>query len=206
MTFVIAHRGSSSRARENTLAAFDAAADLGAPWVELDVRAAADGVPIVVHDQPPAAAAADRPRWMPTLAEALERCAARGLGVVVEVKEVGIARTTSEMLAGLDQPLVVSSFHPMALRDVDAVDRALLVAPGADGADAIRVAVDLGCVALHPHGSLVTAELVDRCRTAGLDVVAWTVNERRHLEKMRDLAVAAVITDDVALAREVLGS
>jgi glycerophosphoryl diester phosphodiesterase len=47
---VIAHRGSSSEAPENTLAAFEAAVRTGADAIELDVRLTADGEPVVIHD------------------------------------------------------------------------------------------------------------------------------------------------------------
>jgi len=47
---IIAHRGASSHAPENTLAAFRAAIDSGADGVEFDVQLAADGVPVVIHD------------------------------------------------------------------------------------------------------------------------------------------------------------
>jgi glycerophosphoryl diester phosphodiesterase len=47
---VIAHRGSSSEAPENTLPAFEAAVRRGADAIELDVRLTADGAPVVLHD------------------------------------------------------------------------------------------------------------------------------------------------------------
>jgi len=47
---IIAHRGDSAHAPENTLAAFQMAIDAGAEGVEFDVRLAADGVPVVIHD------------------------------------------------------------------------------------------------------------------------------------------------------------
>jgi len=47
---VIAHRGYSAAAPENTLAAFEAALRTGSDLLELDVRLDADGVPVVVHD------------------------------------------------------------------------------------------------------------------------------------------------------------
>jgi glycerophosphoryl diester phosphodiesterase len=47
---IIAHRGSSALAPENTLAAFARAFDEGADGIELDVRLASDGVPVVIHD------------------------------------------------------------------------------------------------------------------------------------------------------------
>ena len=48
---VIAHRGSSGRAPENTMAAFRRAVWEGAEMIELDVRAARDGELVVHHDR-----------------------------------------------------------------------------------------------------------------------------------------------------------
>jgi glycerophosphoryl diester phosphodiesterase len=47
---IIAHRGASGLAPENTMASFGLAADLGAEAFELDLRLAGDGVPVVCHD------------------------------------------------------------------------------------------------------------------------------------------------------------
>ena len=47
---VIAHRGASGQYPENTLVAFRAAADAGAPYFELDVHMTRDGVVVVSHD------------------------------------------------------------------------------------------------------------------------------------------------------------
>ena len=47
---IIGHRGASSHAPENTLAAFKMAIDAGADGIEFDVQLASDGVPIVIHD------------------------------------------------------------------------------------------------------------------------------------------------------------
>jgi glycerophosphoryl diester phosphodiesterase len=48
--FIIAHRGASAAAPQNTLAAFRRALELGADGVELDVRLSADGIPVVIHN------------------------------------------------------------------------------------------------------------------------------------------------------------
>jgi glycerophosphoryl diester phosphodiesterase len=47
---VIAHRGACTRAPENTLQAFELALSEGAEALELDVRLARDGAPVVIHD------------------------------------------------------------------------------------------------------------------------------------------------------------
>lgn len=47
---VVAHRGSSGTAPQNTLAAFEAAVAAGARVLEIDLHLSADGVPVVMHD------------------------------------------------------------------------------------------------------------------------------------------------------------
>ena len=47
---IFAHRGASSLAPENTIAAFSKAMEVGARWFEFDVDAAGDGTLIVIHD------------------------------------------------------------------------------------------------------------------------------------------------------------
>jgi glycerophosphoryl diester phosphodiesterase len=47
---IIAHRGYSARAPENTLAALDAALEAGVDAVEFDLRTAACGTPVLFHD------------------------------------------------------------------------------------------------------------------------------------------------------------
>ena len=91
MTLVVAHRGASAAAAENTLPAFRLARELGADWVELDARRTADGVVVVHHDahlpdgRILAELTADElPESVPNLAEALEEC--DGMGVNVEIK------------------------------------------------------------------------------------------------------------------------
>ncbi len=49
--YLVAHRGGAGLWPENTLAAFDGAAGLGADAVELDVRLTADGEVVVFHDE-----------------------------------------------------------------------------------------------------------------------------------------------------------
>jgi glycerophosphoryl diester phosphodiesterase len=47
---IIAHRGASGLAPENTMAAFRRAVELGADWIELDVHQTSDNRIVVLHD------------------------------------------------------------------------------------------------------------------------------------------------------------
>lgn len=108
---VIAHRGASGHAPENTLAALRKAAELGAIWVEFDVMLSRDGWPVLMHDDDLARTTdgrgplaemslsqlreLDAGRWfskvfagerIPTLKEALAALAELGLGANIEIK------------------------------------------------------------------------------------------------------------------------
>jgi len=50
MNQIIAHRGASAYAPENTMAAFNQALNLGCRFVEFDVMLSADGHPFIFHD------------------------------------------------------------------------------------------------------------------------------------------------------------
>ncbi len=108
---IIAHRGASGSAPENTLAAFRKAIEVGADWLELDVCTSRDGEIVVIHDD-----ILDRttsgsgkvrdhtlkelkrldagtwfgPRFagemIPTLAEVIALAKADGVGLVIEMK------------------------------------------------------------------------------------------------------------------------
>ena len=109
---VIAHRGASAYAPENTLAAFKLARELNADWFELDCTFTKDGHIIVIHDDdterttsvPGEVAkmtlaelkALDAGAWkgpefagerLPTLAEALDLAKSLQIGVYVEIKD-----------------------------------------------------------------------------------------------------------------------
>ena len=47
---VIGHRGAAAAAPENTLASLRKAKELGATWVEFDVKLTRDGHPVLFHD------------------------------------------------------------------------------------------------------------------------------------------------------------
>jgi glycerophosphoryl diester phosphodiesterase len=224
MIDVFAHRGLHVLERENTLAAFAAAVELGVEGVELDVRRTLDGVLVVHHDpgvDSRAIAQSERsalPAYVPTLGEALESL--RGVKVNVEIKngrgasevfdedgelarqvlkaieESGRAETVSVSCFDLGTCVYARSFN----RGIDVAWLLWDVAVG----DALVQAHLLGLNAVNPHFSTVDDEVVTRARDLHLDVNVWTVNAEEDLERMVALDVACIITDDPALAREVV--
>jgi glycerophosphoryl diester phosphodiesterase len=224
---LLAHRGSPAAGiAENSLAAFLRAADLGADGVELDARSTADGAVVVHHDPvvPGAGPVADLPvgrlpDHVPLLAEVL--AALHGLLVNVEVKNLpgepgfdpddGTARAVvglvrDDAAAGR---VVVSSFWTPALQAVRALDPdlpvGLLTPSWMEPEAALEAARVLGADALHAAHPTVGPALVEAAHRAGIEVCAWTATTPRDLRRMVGAGVDTVITDDVAVARAVLG-
>lgn len=50
-TKIIAHRGASKLAPENTMYAFELAYNLGAEGIETDVQLTKDNIPVLIHDE-----------------------------------------------------------------------------------------------------------------------------------------------------------
>jgi glycerophosphoryl diester phosphodiesterase len=222
VTFVIAHRGASRVERENTVAAFRRAAELGAEMVELDVRRSADGVLVVHHDARvedgralSSTAAADLPAWLPTLEAALDACA--GMAVNIEIKnnpaEPGFEadRALSDDVAavvtagGDTDRILVSSFDRPSLdrlRAVAAPPIATAWLVTVPPADVVQTLVAGGHQALHPWWQAVDPSLVDRCHAAGLAVNVWTCDDPDAMARLAGWGVDGICTNvpDVAVA------
>ena len=220
-TAVIAHRGASRAERENTVAAFRRAADLGSDAVELDVRRTVDGV-LVVHHNPhldelgliAASRVGDLPDHVPTLGAALDACA--GMWVNVEIKndpneadfdpDDSIAdETIAHLLArGEDDRWLISCFR------IETVDRCRALAPSIRTAwlcsgippDTPALLRERGHSALHPWVGLVTPDDIDACHAAGIEVNTWTCDDPARMAELIEWGIDGICTNvpDVALA------
>jgi glycerophosphoryl diester phosphodiesterase len=50
-------------------------------------------------------------------------------------------------------------------------------------------------VSIHVQSDVVSRELVNRARAAGLDLYAWTVNEVAEMEKLISWGVKGIVSD-----------
>lgn len=219
---VYAHRGASAAEPENTIAAFRRAVAMGADGVELDVRRAAGGALVVHHDAhlPDGRAivgltAADLPEHVPLLDAALDACA--GVVVNVEIKNLQgdpdfdpddeLVRPVLDACRGHD--VLISSFN---LRTIDRCHRqepdvptAYLAMVPPDREVAGRLVARCrrhGHSVLHPHHAGVTDHLLDLCRSQGIQVNTWTVDDPERMRALAALGVHGIVTNvpDVALA------
>lgn len=217
---VIAHRGASAEARENTLEAFERAIAIGADMVEFDVRRTRDGELVAIHDAsvggiPVRAltraeiATSSAGALPPLLAEIVELTAGRA-GLDVELKEDGYVEHVLRVLAaGHPGPLVVTSFLDAVVAQVKRLapetSAGLLLGIGRPArplrtrlSELYPVERARRCQAdfLAPHFAFTRLGLLGRAAQAQLPVFVWTVNHDAGLRQMiGDERVAAVITD-----------
>lgn len=213
----LAHRGDARRGPENSLAALLAgAAHPRSDGVEFDVRLAADGIPVVIHDPTldrvqgvrgrvdGLTAAALAAHGVPALADVLAALPP-GAFLDVELKGRDHGPATAAVLAAGrgERPAraIVSSFDAPALAAMAALLPAWPRWLNADdlGPATLAGARDLGCVAVAVHRLAVTPARVRAARAAGLEVAAWTVVRPAPLARLAAAGVTAVCVEGAAL-------
>lgn len=230
---IIAHRGFSAIAPENTLAAFEIAIARGASSIEFDIQLSADSIPVIFHD-----ATLDRitgvsgkvretnlselqtldvGTWfshefsgqkIPRLDAALAILKNVDKFLYFDVKphcewsdsEVAdFVKTLRD--AGIPEKCVITSFNDKFLEQVRQIcdDLAIghivanLEAYKSQLAQAVvkgdRLISSLYRVLLENPG------LIAESRSQGVDIVAWTVDDREDMQKLLDLGITRIVTN-----------
>lgn len=228
-----AHRGASAHAPENTLEAFELARTAGADGIELDVRLDRDGNVVVFHDRDlqrlcgrpgciEELSAAERKELrvggaaVPTLEEVFHVLGDLELNVEIKANRPGrnaaLVEATANVIrrSGRADQVLVSSFDPFSLLQFyrHLPDIALAFLFGADQTLPIRkgwLGRAMGATVLHPEHTLCTADNVKAWHTSGRPVNAWTVDDPLELQRLNELGVDGVFTNDPARALKVLG-
>jgi glycerophosphoryl diester phosphodiesterase len=198
---LIAHRGASRERPENTLLAFERAIELGADGVEFDLHLHADGVIRIHHDPLPV------PPHAPTLASVLTLLGGAGRAAYCELKGPG---TASGALAAISASGGNGAVHAFDHRQIaEARQLAPEIPRGVlESSYPVKPLAALEMVGgrdLWQHRGYIDVALVTAAHTAGARVIAWTVNAPAEIERFAAMRVDAICTDDIALARSVLG-
>jgi glycerophosphoryl diester phosphodiesterase len=225
VTVVIAHRGASKAAKENTLSAFRMASTMGAEWVELDVRRTQDGA-LAIHHDPYLGdgrvicdtAATDLPRDVANLDSALDACV--GMGVNIEIKnfpgeidfdpEESLVAPVVELVRqrGDVERVLVSCFH------LPTLDRVRQLAPEIRtawlvekvSAGMLDTLVEHGHRVLHPWVKRVDRALLTECQRRGIEVNTWTCDDPNRMDELIEWGIDGICTNVPDVARRVIDS
>lgn len=229
---VIAHRGASAAAPENSLAAFRLAVEQGTDWVELDVQESSDGEVLVVHDsdlmkiggspmkiwEHDAATlrtidigSRKGPQFagerLPTLAEALAVCKGRAR-VIVELKSYGHDERLEERIAAIVERAGMQDDCIFMSLDHDMVRTMKRLRPSSRCGLLVAKAIgDLGAQEsdfLAVEARMATRSFVRRMHRSGKEVYVWTVNDPAWMLAAMSRGVDGLITDKPDIARRVV--
>jgi len=230
-----AHRGAQDVAPENTMAAFQGAADLGYPVLETDIQTSRDGTLYTFHDDD-LQRLTGKPRAIGELTDSeIATLRINGTHEIPRLADVFEAFPTA--LFNLDAK-VGAAAEPLgqliqqmnrqdqvcigAFRDrrINAVLRVLGpqtchglgLGLGAAFYLSARIGLPLRfraqCVQLpmHYHGiDLVTPQTIAHARRLGLKLHVWTVNDAPTMRHLIALGVDGIMTDNCALLKHELG-
>lgn len=229
--YVIAHRGASGHAPENTMASFRRAVEFGARFIETDLQLTRDARVIAMHDLEydrttsgkgeihllpfKEVRALDAGSWfgdregksytgekVPVLEEILDFAKENDVIFYLEIKsgqawgiEHVVVATLRDRNAGAR--VVIISFDPAALDSVHRLDSTMMTGLLCEipSGDLVERTVRAGARQLVARGDLITTAVTEKAHRAGLQVVAWTINEAEQMRRMIDAGVDGIITD-----------
>jgi glycerophosphoryl diester phosphodiesterase len=231
---IIAHRGASGAAPENTLSSIRQAMADGADWVEIDVQETADGEVVVIHDSDfmklagvnrsvseatmEQIANIDIGSWfapeyaderVPRLADVLAEVKGRGK-LIVELKYYGHDQQLEQRVidlieaAGMQDDTMIMSLKYTGIKKVRMLRPDWTI--GLLSARAIGDLTRLDADFLAVNLALARPALIESAHAAGKNFYVWTVNDALAMSQMVSLGVDGIITDEPALGREVLAA
>ena len=223
-TLTIAHRGASGLAPQNTLSAFQLAIDIGADFVELDVRKSIDDSLMVIHDATVNATtngtgnvsdksynelkSLDAGSWfspafigeqIPSLYEVLTLANLNGVQVCVEIKQSGIEAAVISMIQSLNMidDVIIFSFSLSELQTIKLMVPSIRVC----FLDALISQTDI--VNLNNiggeyvgSGTIPLMDDIEYARGLSVSYFTWTINNPDQMQKLMSKGIAGIITDD----------
>ncbi|MCI7771754.1 MAG: glycerophosphoryl diester phosphodiesterase membrane domain-containing protein [Eubacterium sp.] len=234
-TKVMAHRGASTEAPENTMAAFQKAIDDMADYIELDVQLTNNGEVIVMHDSNAYRTTGvdanivnmtykevktlDAGSWfsdeyvgenVPSLKEVLELTQGK-IKLNIELKPAdngtALAKNTVRLIEkyNMVNDCVITSFSESALKAVKTYNQEIKV--GYILSAAYGDFYDMKNVDFFSvNAAFLSKRTIDAIHNSGKQVYAWTVNNKEAIKNLTNKGVDGIITDNPVLARETIYS
>jgi myo-inositol-1(or 4)-monophosphatase len=216
-----AHRGDSSRFRENTLPALRSAIAEGAEFVEIDVRLTADGAVVVLHDPTldrlwersapiagttlaEVAALGDPDHRPPLLSEALALFEGSAATLLIDIDDASFAEP-AHVVASASTASVAwcGDLEGMrAIRRRDPAARIWLPWDSATPPTAARLA-ELSPERVNSDVVVMTADLVREIHALGCAVTVWTVDDEFTMRWAIGIGVDTITTNQLARLQRV---
>ncbi|MBN2653674.1 MAG: glycerophosphodiester phosphodiesterase [Nitrospirae bacterium] len=213
MFLKVGHRGARAYETENSLTSFQKATDMGANAIEFDVRAAADGTPVVFHDEDLkrvfgiddvirnidfATLKKITDNKIPSLQEALDFIGKKVQKIIIELKETGLEDKVIKVVnkLGISSHVIIVSFHEDALKSVRMLDSS--VETGliyAKHKNPVAAALELKAQYLIALYKLIHTKNIETAHKHGLKIIVWTINTKEEADAFKAKGVDGIASD-----------
>lgn len=223
---LVAHRGASKIAPENTLKSFQKGIELQADYVEFDTHLSKDGEIVIMHDETTTRTTGVKGviaemtleelkqldcgegEKIPTLSE-LIKIAKGKIGLQLEIKSKGQTTKIVELLRKSDliDSTIISSFDHGELLEVQKIEPKIKLASLALGAkkkSLINEAVEHKFHAIHPFYKFVNEKFIEMAHQNNIKINTWTVDSKNKMKSLIEMGIDGIITNDVAAAKEII--
>ncbi len=233
MIKVTSHRGFSNDVPENTIPAIEKSMEEQADYVEIDVRQTMDGELVLLHDENlkrttglnkniwnveyNEISSLDAGSWMdesfagtkiPTLREVFELCKGQiniNLDLKYDKQMDGLEERVVKLIEEYDMEnqCVISSSSLKLLENVKELNTKIRT-----GYITYRIEPKLyesdNIDFFSINNYFISEKLLKSVHEHGKEIHVWTVNTKSELERMKNLGVDNIITDDPSYAKEIL--
>jgi len=221
---VVAHRGASSLAPENTLAAVNKALELGADGVEIDVRLTKDGEVVLIHDSSLMRTAGDpgeiweytleelarfevgswfgeefRGEPIPTLIQVIRAVKGRillNIEIKVSREEPALAQKVADIIRRekMRKKCLVTSFDRKTVEAIKEIDPRIRTG-FIFGRNYPEDVFEGNWDLLSCNSSVVDSEFVAQAREQNKKIHVWTVDDQEEMRRLIGLGVDGIITN-----------
>ena len=208
---IIAHRGASAYAPENTLDSFKKALSMGARAIECDVRMSKDKKLVVIHDETidrttkgkgfvrDFSAEELKKHSIPELKELLELMKNKDILLLIEIKEPGTEKQVINLLKDerMETRSAIVSFYPEVIEKAKKLDnkiRAGLIFSRISGKE-IETAIKIKADWILPRRSLIDKEIIAEAHDEGIKVYTWTIDDKEEAKKAIELGLDGIASN-----------
>jgi glycerophosphoryl diester phosphodiesterase len=231
---IVAHRGASNIAPENTMKAFRKAIELNADYIELDVRESKDGYLVISHEgdifKTTGQHGLIKDMTLDELRKLdfgegeqiplLEEVVKLSKGIInlnCEIKVENVGKKALKLLRDADMlgSTIISSFKHDELLKIQKLSSDIKLAslveiePGfiiswSDKKSMIEFAARNKFYSINPFYSMVDKDFIEYCRKFKLKIFPWTVNSKIAIKRLIKLGIDGIITNQVQDVKEIL--
>ena len=211
---IIAHRGASAYAQENTLKAFDLSFKLGSTWLETDIQRSKDGVLVLYHDYvlkngkkiKDSSFEYLKKFNIPKLSDLL-KITPKYFTLNLEIKNDDniYPNIEKEILSELNlaknikkEQILISSFDIPTLQKIRKLDEKISIGILTRNFE-VKIPISLKAKSVNISAKRITKKIVDICHKNNLKVLVYTVNDLRTYQKLKTWNVDGIFSDNPIL-------